>query len=83
MVVLETATGRVRLKAKCNDALHPRVVATPYGWWQECQQLCLPGYDPFEPAGANVNLLIPNAVSDPISASVPHRSQMCQVRKEG
>ena len=82
-VVLETATGRVRLKAKCNDALHPRVVATPYGWWQECQQLCLPGYDPFEPAGANVNLLIPNAVSDPISASVPHRSQMCRVRKEG
>jgi len=29
---LETAMGRVRLKAKCNDALHPRVVATQYGW---------------------------------------------------
>jgi hypothetical protein len=45
--------------------------------------LGLPDYDAFEPDGANVNLLIPNTVSDPISASVPHRSQMCRVRKEG
>jgi hypothetical protein len=82
-VVLETAMGRVRLKAKCNDALHPRVVATQYGWWQGCRELGLPGYDPFGPDGANVNLLIPNAAIDPISASVPHRSQMCRVRKEG
>jgi anaerobic selenocysteine-containing dehydrogenase len=82
-VVLETAMGRVRLKAKCNDALHPRVVATQYGWWQACRDLGLPGYDPFGPEGANANLLIPNAAIDPISASVPHRSQMCRVRKEG
>ena len=82
-VVLETAMGRVRLKAKCNDALHPRVVATQYGWWQGCRELGLPGYDPFGPDGANVNLLIPNAAIDPISASVPHRSQMCRIRKEG
>jgi anaerobic selenocysteine-containing dehydrogenase len=81
-VVLETAIGRVRLKAKCNDALHPRVVATQYGWWQGCRELGLRGYDPFGPDGANVNLLIPNAAIDPISASVQHRSQMCRVRKE-
>jgi anaerobic selenocysteine-containing dehydrogenase len=82
-VVLETAIGRVKLKAKCNDALHPRVVATQYGWWQGCRELGLRGYDPFGPDGANVNLLIPNAAMDPISASVQHRSQMCRVRKEG
>ena len=82
-VVLETAIGRVRLKAKCNDALHPRVVATQHGWWQGCRELGLRGYDPFGPDGANVNLLIPNAAIDPISASVQHRSQMCRVRKEG
>ncbi|MGA8659750.1 MAG: molybdopterin dinucleotide binding domain-containing protein [Chthoniobacterales bacterium] len=81
-VVLETAIGRVRLKAKCNDALHPRVVATQYGWWQGCRELGLRGYDPFGPDGANVNLLIPNTPIDPISASVQHRSQMCRVRKE-
>jgi len=82
-VVLETAMGRVRLKAKFKDALHPHVVATQYGWWQGCQELDRPSYDPFRPDGANVNLLIANEAIDPISASVPHRSQMCRVRKEG
>jgi anaerobic selenocysteine-containing dehydrogenase len=82
-VVLETAVGSVRLKAKFKDALHPQVVATPYGWWQDCQELGLPGYDPFGPDGANANLLIPNEAIDPISGSVPHRSQRCRVRKDG
>jgi anaerobic selenocysteine-containing dehydrogenase len=81
-VVVETASGSVRLKAKFKGSLHPRVVATPYGWWQGCQALGLPGYDPFGPAGANGNLLIPNTAIDPISGSVPHRSQRCRVRKE-
>ena len=75
--------GRVRLKAKCNPSLHPRVVATQYGWWQGCHALALPGYDPFGPDGANVNLLIPNEAMDPISGAVAHRSQRCRVRKEG
>jgi anaerobic selenocysteine-containing dehydrogenase len=82
-VILETAMGRVQLKAKCNPFLHPSVVATQLGWGQSCQELGLPGYDPFEPDGANVNLLIPNEAIDPISGSVPHRSQRCRVRKEG
>jgi anaerobic selenocysteine-containing dehydrogenase len=82
-VILETALGRVRLKAKFKDALRPRVVATQYGWWQGCQELELPGYDPVGPDGANANLLIPNEAMDPISGAVPHRSQQCRVRKEG
>jgi anaerobic selenocysteine-containing dehydrogenase len=80
-VVVETTAGRVRLKARCNDALHPRVVATQYGWWQGCRELDRPAYDPLGPDGANANLLIANTAIDPISASVPHRSQMCRVRK--
>ena len=79
---LETAMGSIRLKAKLNSSLHPKVVATQYGWWQACNELGLPGYDAFSPTGANVNLLIPNNVFDPISGSVPHRSQPCRVRKE-
>ena len=82
-VVLETATGRVKLKAKFRDSLHPRVVATQYGWWQGCKELGRPGYDPFGPDGANANLLVPNEAIDPIGGSVPHRSQRCLVRKEG
>jgi hypothetical protein len=34
---------QVKLKAKFNDALHPEVVATVYGWWQACQELKLSG----------------------------------------
>ena len=82
-IILETATGRVKLKAKFRDSLHPQVVATPHGWWQGCKELGLPGYDPFGSEGANANLLVPNAAIDPISGSVPHRSQRCRVRKEG
>jgi anaerobic selenocysteine-containing dehydrogenase len=82
-VVVETAFGKVRLKARYNDSLHLRVVATQYGWWQGCQELGLPGYDPLGPDGANANLLIANTAIDPISASVPHRSRMCRVSKAG
>jgi anaerobic selenocysteine-containing dehydrogenase len=79
--LLETATGWIRLKARCKEALWPQLVATAHGWWQGCQELGLPGYDPFGPEGANANLLVPNDVADPISGSVPHRSQRCRVRK--
>jgi anaerobic selenocysteine-containing dehydrogenase len=82
-VILETAMGRIRLKARCKDALHPGVVCTAHGWWQACRELGLPGYDPLGPEGANANLLVSNEAIDPISGSVPHRSQMCRVRKEG
>jgi anaerobic selenocysteine-containing dehydrogenase len=82
-VILETATGRIRLRARFKDSLHPQLVATAHGWWQGCQELGLPGYDPFGPKGANASLLVPNDVIDPISGSVPHRSQRCRVRKEG
>jgi anaerobic selenocysteine-containing dehydrogenase len=80
---LETAMGGIRIKAKFNSSLHPKVVATQYGWWQACPELGLPGYDHFSPEGANVNLIIPNDKLDPISGAVPHRSQPCRVRKLG
>jgi anaerobic selenocysteine-containing dehydrogenase len=80
-VLLETPAGAVTVKAKLNASLDPAVVATQYGWWQECLPLPAPGYDPFGPAGANANLLIPDDEIDPISGSVPHRAQRCRVRK--
>jgi anaerobic selenocysteine-containing dehydrogenase len=80
-ISLETASGRVQLKAKFNESLHPSVVATVYGWWQSCKELDLPGHNPFSENGANLNLLVPNADADPISASVAHRGQRCRVSK--
>jgi len=81
-IFLETKTGRVKLKVKLNDSLHPNVVATVYGWWQACQELKLNGHDPFGANGANANLLIPNSDHDAISASVAHRGQRCRVIKQ-
>ena len=78
-IFLETATGRVKLKAKFNESLHPNVVTTVYGWWQACQELKLKGHDPFSENGANTNLLVPNTDVDPISASVAHRAQRCRI----
>lgn len=78
-IFVETTAGKVKLKAKFNESLHPNVVATVYGWWQACQELNLNGHDPFSENGANANLLISNADVDPISASVAHRSWKCRV----
>ena len=80
-IFLETKPGKVKLKAKFNDSLHPKVVTTVYGWWQACEELKLAGYDPFHSNGANTNLLIPNTDNDAISASVAHRGQRCRVTK--
>lgn len=80
-VVLETTTGKIRLKAKFNSGLRLDVVASQYGWWQECEALGLPGYDPLSPDGANINLIIPFDRRDPISGAVPHRFQRCRVIK--
>ena len=81
-IILETASGKVKLKAKLNNSLHPSVVATVYGWWQACEGPKLIGYDPFSQNGANTNLLIPNSDHDEISASVAHRGQPCRVFKQ-
>jgi anaerobic selenocysteine-containing dehydrogenase len=80
-VTVETAAAKIKLRAKFNDSLHPKVVSAHYGWWQACTELCLPAYDPLSPEGANGNLLIPNRHIDPISASVPHRSSMCRISR--
>jgi anaerobic selenocysteine-containing dehydrogenase len=80
-IFLDTATGRVRVRAKFNESLHPAVVATVYGWWQSCHDLKLNGHDPFSESGANANLLVPNSDVDLVSASVAHRGQRCRVSK--
>jgi anaerobic selenocysteine-containing dehydrogenase len=81
-IFLETANGRVKLKAKFNESLHPNVVTTVYGWWQACQELKLKGHNPFSEKGANANLLVPNTDVDPISASVAHRAQCCRIASD-
>jgi anaerobic selenocysteine-containing dehydrogenase len=80
-VSIETPEGSVRARARLNDSLAPDVVCGQHGWWQACPEIGAPGYDPFSPEGANLNLIIGNEAIDPISGSVPHRAYLCQIQR--
>jgi len=80
-VSIETPDGRVRARARLNDSLDPHVVVGEHGWWQACAEIGAPGYDPFGPDGANLNLLIGPAALDPVSGTASHRSYLCEIRR--
>ena len=80
-VAIETPEGQVRARVRLNESLDPRVVCGQHGWWQACPEIGAPGYDPFGPDGANLNLIIGNSAIDPVSGSVPHRAYLCQIRR--
>ena len=79
-VAVETPAGGMRAKARLNDRLDPRVVVGEHGWWQSCQELDAPGYDPFTAEGANFNLTVDATNRDPVSGTPGHRANLCQVR---
>ena len=79
-VTIETPEGSVRAQARLSENLDPRVVVGEHGWWQGCLELGMPGYDPFESTGANLNLLIGTAARDPISGTAAHKSYLCEIR---
>jgi anaerobic selenocysteine-containing dehydrogenase len=80
-VDIATPEGSVRARARLNSTLAPNVVCGQHGWWQACPQIGASGYEPFTPDGANLNIIIGNQASDPISGSVPHRAYLCQIRR--
>ena len=80
-VRLATPEGAVRARAVLRPTLDPRVVSATHGWWQACDALDLPGYDATSADGANVNAVIGNRETDPISGSVPHRSYLCEITR--
>jgi anaerobic selenocysteine-containing dehydrogenase len=82
-VTVETPAGRMRARARLNDSLDPRVVIGQHGWWQSCEELDLPGYNPFGPEGANFNLTIDTTARDPISGTPSQRANLCEVRLVG
>ena len=82
-VRLETPLGSVRAKAKFNVNLRPNVVCGQHGWWQPAGELGLPGYPPFGDGSANLNLVLGQGPSDPISGSSPLRASLCEIAKDG
>jgi anaerobic selenocysteine-containing dehydrogenase len=80
-VEIVTPKGRVRARAVCNHGLAPNVVVGQHGWFEPCEELGLPGFPPFGPGSANLNLVLSQTPSDPISGSSPLRAQVCQVTR--
>jgi anaerobic selenocysteine-containing dehydrogenase len=77
---IETPNGAVKVKARVTTNIIPDVICCQHGWWQMCEELNLPGYDPYRDDGANAAMLIGTVLTDPISGSLPHRSYLCRVR---
>jgi anaerobic selenocysteine-containing dehydrogenase len=78
-VRISTPNGAVRARAKFNPGLDPGVVCAQHGWWQGCDELDLAAPDPFELGGVNLNLVLRQTPSDPISGSSPLRASLCDV----
>lgn len=79
-MIIESPRGSIRAKARVTDAIAPGAICCQHGWWQECRELELPGYDSYSAGSANPSLLIGSDIADPISGSLPHRSFLCRVR---
>ena len=79
-MIIESPRGAIRAKARVSDAIGPGVICCQHGWWQECKNLELPGYDSYGAGSANPSLLIGSDIADPISGSLPHRSFLCRVK---
>lgn len=79
-MMIESPRGAIRVRARVTDNILPGVVCCQHGWWQECRDLNLPGYNPYSENSANPSVLIGSDLADPISGSLPHRSYLCRVR---
>ena len=78
-VEITTPNGSVRARAAFNRTLAPGVVCGQHGWFAACEELHLPGHPALGPGSANLNLVLSQTPSDPISGSSPLRAQVCEV----
>jgi anaerobic selenocysteine-containing dehydrogenase len=78
-VRITTPNGTVTARARLNAGLDPGVVCAQHGWSQGCDALDLPPADPFEMGGVNLNLVLRQSPSDPVSGSSPLRASLCDL----
>jgi anaerobic selenocysteine-containing dehydrogenase len=74
-----TPHGSVRARARLNPGIDPGVVCAQHGWGEGCEELGLAATDPYAPGGVNLNLVLRQTPSDPVSGSSPLRASLCDV----
>ncbi len=78
LVWLETPVGKIQMYARLTNAVHPKVLSAPHGWWQECEELNLPGYPNHI---SNVNVLIDKEEFNEEFGTPNMRSRSCKIYK--
>ena len=68
-VRIETPNGRINMKAKVSDVVHPGLVCIAWGWGE------------FNP-DYNINSLTDDEKRDPVTSTTSNRCFMCNVVKE-
>ncbi len=79
-VWVESPRGRVRMRAKINKGIHPKVVVAEHGWWFPEIKDPGHGWDI-----SNINILTDNSHEsmDPLMGATNLRALLCNVYKEG
>ncbi|MET7241736.1 molybdopterin-dependent oxidoreductase [Methylobacterium sp. EM32] len=81
-IVLRTAHGTARLRARIDPALADDVVIAEFGWWEDCPALGRPRSPITGEGTLNVNDALSDADRDPVSGSVPLRAVACEVVRD-
>ena len=71
-VFLETPRGRVEVKIRLDENIHPRVVHAPHGYWYGVDN----GW-----RQVNINIITNNEPWCPVTGSVQTRALLCRVKK--
>jgi anaerobic selenocysteine-containing dehydrogenase len=79
-VAVESPQAAIRAVARLTEDVPREAVYAQAGWWEGCEELGLPAYDPLSPEGSNVNRLLEHDQRDPLSGAVPLKSSICRVR---
>lgn len=81
-VVLRTARGETRMRARIDPTLPEGTVIAEFGWWEDCPPLGRAGAPATGPVSANVNATLSDDERDPVSGSVPLRAVACEVIRD-
>ncbi len=72
-VDLVSPRGRVEIKARFDETMHPRIVHSPHGFWHGVEK----GWKRI-----NINMLTDDENLCPVTGSVPIKSLLCRVEKK-
>lgn len=78
-VYVTSPNAKIKMRARFDINLDPKVVWLQYGWWQANDKLGLDGFNTGSDEGSNYSRLISDKNVDPISGSSALRSGVCEV----